>query len=254
MSETTTVLQTPVLFKEDDDFDWPSDVPLFYLLTRDGLYRCRNHPFFKSCVWVAEGPGELAAQEQLLLPNYPRIPQDLFERIVGYFARVAELHGSEAGVFLAWDRGESRVRIVVPDQEATVSRGWYGDVYPIGLHYKHPTDLPADQVIFGDVHSHVKGPAYASSTDVHDEIHRPGLHIVVGHIHLTPPSWHVEAVVDSTRFRMNIDEVIEGYEAPDLDIPQDWLDKVEVVSSLPLARDSWSKSGAAYDHGHKSSR
>lgn len=238
-------LQTPLLVKQDG-FTWPEDLPVFYLLARDGLFRCRNHPFFRSCVPVQEGPGELLPQGPALLPRYPRIPQPVFERIVGYFSRVADLHGSEAAVFLAWNRETEEVELVIPDQDATVSRGYYGGVYPVGLHYRTPTGLPSELTLFGDAHSHVKMAAYASGTDIHDEVHRPGLHLVVGHIDLEPPSFHVEAVVDGMRFRMDWRDVTEGYEARDEDVPAWWLDKVTVIEPPPYTSRSSDGVGASH--------
>lgn len=229
MSAAHPSLATPVLVKREDAFAWPQDLSMFYLLTRDGLFLCRNHEFFQSCSWVARGPGELAGQESTLHPSYPLIPRGLLEQVVGYFAAVAELHGSEAAVFLAWDRSARRVRVVVPEQEATVSYGWYGAVYAIGLHYVQPAGLPPDWVIFGDVHSHVHMAAYASHTDVADEVHRSGLHIVVGHIDLEPPDFHVEAVVDGARFGLQLEDVAEGYETRSESFPRAWLDKLTVA-------------------------
>src|SRR5439155_1382120 len=119
------------------------------------------------------------------------------------FARVAEMHGAEAGVLLAWDARARRLRVLVPEQRATVSQGWRGRRYPIGLHYETPNDLPRELTLLGDVHSHVDEPAYSSGTDRQDEAHRPGLHIVVGRISEEPPEFHVEAVVDGTRFTVD---------------------------------------------------
>jgi hypothetical protein len=244
---------TPVFLKRDDEFEWPEELPLFYLVTSDGLFRCRNHEFFRSAVQVERGPGALAAQDSELVPSYPSVPRRLFERIVGFFTRIEVLHGSEAVVLLVWDRAQRRVRVVVPEQRATVSRGWYGAVYPIGLTWDHPADLPADWVVFGDAHSHARMAAYASGTDVHDEVHRPGLHLVVGDVHRDRPSFHVEAVADHARFPMELDEVVEGYSRPDPLVPRAWLERVRVEDVTwsgswgGSSGDSWSASSTSLE-------
>jgi hypothetical protein len=219
---------TPVLLKTAADLPWPEDERIFYILGRDGLYVCRNHEFFQSCVPAQRGPSELEEQASFLTPRFPTIPRGLFERAVGFFDRVAELHGSEAAVLLVWDGSEQRVRLVVPEQTATVSRAWDGYRCPIGVHYVPPIDLPRDWVPYGDVHSHVRLPAYASSTDKADETHAAGLHVVVGRIQHEPPEIHVEAVVDGKRFVLDAADVIEEYRQRRTNVPQRWLDRVRV--------------------------
>ena len=171
--------RTPVLLKTDAELQWPEDERMFYVLGSDGLHLCRNHPFFRSCVPATGGPGELEPQERFLESRFPIVPQDLFEQVVGFFAAVGELHGAEAAAMLYWDPEESRVRIVVPEQQVTVVRYSDGFTSPIGLFYQPPTDLPGHWVLFGDIHSHVNLSAYCSHTDMADEAHFPGVHIVV---------------------------------------------------------------------------
>lgn len=229
---------TPVLLKTGTELAWPEGERIFYVLGRNGLYVCRNHAFFRSCVPAAAGPSELEEQSPFLAAHFPAIPRSLFERIVGFFDRVATVHGSEAAVLLAWDRSEGCVRAVVPRQTATIARGWNGSRSPIGVHYEPPTDLPADCLLYGDVHSHVHQAAYASHTDREDELHAAGLHLVVGRIEREPPDLHVEAVVDGTRFTLEPPQVIEDYRQRCTRVPRAWLERVsvEVVPSY------WSRS------------
>jgi proteasome lid subunit RPN8/RPN11 len=222
-------LITPILVNTTGTIEWPSDERVFYVLGSNGLFLCRNHQLFRSCVPARNYPSELGEQDTFLKLRCPKVPRRLLELIVGFFARVGKLHGSEAGVILAWDNTASRMRIIVPPQKATVSTSsWRGTVYPIGLHYETPTDLPKDWTIIGDVHSHVDEAAYASGTDKHDEKHRAGLHIVVGRLYREPPEFHLEAVVDGTRFEVPFNLVFEGYKKRRLGIPQDWLDKLTI--------------------------
>jgi proteasome lid subunit RPN8/RPN11 len=222
----------PVLLKIEEELDWPEGVPIFYILGRDGLYLCRNHEFFQSCVKTDRGPSGLEEQLSFLRPHFPQIPQDLFEQTVGFFARVAERHGSEAAVLLLWDRKNEQVRIVVPPQKATVYRAYDGYRSPIGVHYDVPQDLPADWIPFGDIHSHVNFAAYSSATDIADETHAAGLHVVVGRIDREPPEIHVEAVVDRRRFTMTVDGAIEDYEKRELDVPEEWIGRVEIEEEV----------------------
>jgi hypothetical protein len=250
MNRPDDPLTTPIRVLERADAPWLADQPVFYTLAANGLFVCRNHPFFRSCVPAPDFPSELAEQRTFLDVRYPKVPRRLFELIVGFFDRVGKEHSAEAGVLLAWDSHARRIRPIVPEQRATVSRGWGGSQYPIGLHYEVPT-LPPGWTLLGDVHSHVDGAAYASGTDQRDEAYRAGLHIVVGRIDRDPPDVYVAAVVDRTRFTVAPAAVIEGYEKRCLKVPPMWMGKltVEVYGSR---RNDWGYTSTS-DYGSHSS-
>ena len=229
MKESPPDLHTPIYLKLSEDMPWPPDA-VFHLLSRDGLFRCRNHPFFRSSVESADFPSELAGHAPFVSLSYPKLSQKLFETVVGYFSEVADLHGAEAAVLLVWNRLRGEVEVVVPEQRSVVSISWFsGTVSPLNVHYEIPP-LAAHQVPIGDVHSHVDGAAYASGTDVDDELHRPGLHIVVGRISREPPEFHVEVTVDGGRFAVeNIRKVVEGYAQRRCEeVPEEWMGKLQV--------------------------
>jgi proteasome lid subunit RPN8/RPN11 len=231
-------LFTPVYLKVDQAMQWPRQEEAFYLLSAGGLFLCRNHRFFRSCVPAPEPPAELAAQKPFLYVSYPKVPQGLLERIVGFFDLVGQELGSEAAVLLVWDSQANALLPIVPEQVGTVSRSYYGEPYPIDLHYEIPA-LPPHQMLIGDIHSHVDGPAYASYTDKQDERHRPGLHLVVGRIRDEPPEFHCEVIVDGFRFPVrNLDLIRQGYRQRRChEVPRQWLNK---VTAKPW---SWSQNG-----------
>tara|TARA_R110002096_G_scaffold24760_27_gene78059 strand:+ start:479 stop:1243 length:765 start_codon:yes stop_codon:yes gene_type:complete len=222
-------LVTPLYLKMSKDMPWPKEESAFYLLSSDGLFMCRNNPFFRSSVPVRDWPAELAAHQPSIRLSYPRIPQALFEKLIGFFAIIGERHGAEAAALLAWNRSTKEVEAIVPPQEATVSKSWGGRPYPIDVSYDVPP-LDPNLVLIGDIHSHVDGPAYTSKTDADDEAHRPGIHIVIGRIFTDPPEIHIEATVDGSRFRVEeIEHVIEGYDARRTsEVPSEWIEQVEV--------------------------
>jgi hypothetical protein len=219
-------LLIPVHLRTRGNDRWPKE-PVFYILASSGLYLCRNHPFFQSCVPARHWPMDLGPQESFFRPSYPHIPRRTFESIVGFFSEVGDRHGSEAIVLLAWDRRARRIRVVVPRQLATVRQTYGGDVYPIGVEYTEPS-LPPHWAIIGDAHSHVDESAYASAIDRQDEAYRAGLHIVVGRLDREPPEILVEAVADGARFGLRWPEVIEGYARRQPRFPKAWLARVEI--------------------------
>ena len=222
-------LFTPLYLKLNEAMPWPEQEKAFYLLSSQGLFLCRNTAFFRSCVPVQDFPSELAAQKPFLKLSYPRVPRRLMERVIGFFDVIGERHASEAAVLLAWNRDTNTVEAVIPNQVGLVGMSWSGHPYPLEVEYELP-QLPPHLVLIGDIHSHVDGSAYASCTDRSDEIHWPGLHIVVGRILDEPPQFHCEATADGFRFRVHdLSLVLEGYNRRRVkEVPPDWLDKITV--------------------------
>lgn len=223
-------LPTPIYVKVDDNFKWPND-RFFYLIASDGLFRCRNHEFFRSCTPMKGGPKDLASQTKFLKLSYPLIPQALVERAVGFFRLVAEKQNTEAAVILVWNRQTKQVELLCPEQTGINSGKSASSPhgYPMDVKYEIPP-LAQHLALIGDMHCHVDGGAYASGTDEHDEIHRPGIHIVVGKIHDQKPAFFCEAVSDGERFSVDdLSLVWEGFDQADTQsVPQEWVDKVKV--------------------------
>src|SRR5690242_14389457 len=105
----------PLYLKTSADMPRPTD-PEFYLLTRDGPYLCRNHPFFTSDVPARRPVKSLAEHEPCCVVRYPKVEAALVETVVGFFDRVYELHRSESVVLLLWDLAAQRYRLWVPEQ------------------------------------------------------------------------------------------------------------------------------------------
>lgn len=240
-------MNTPVYIKQSESDPWPQD-DFFYLVAREGLFRCRNHKFFQSCTKVENGPGDLPSQKQFLRSSYPKIPQVMLERVVGFFQKVADKQNSEAAVILAWNRQTEEVELIIPDQLAINSSPWGKNKhgYPMDVKYEIPSLLP-HQSLIGDIHCHVDGSAYASFTDEKDETHRPGVHMVVGHIEKEPPEFHCEVVADGTRFQSSMENVSEGYQKRILsDVPEGWVKKVKLKKNEPLSHGYYSGSELGY--------
>jgi len=241
-------LATPVYLKLSQDMPWPED-DFFYLLSRDGFFLCRNHAFFQSSTPTEYGPSELAGHKRFIKLSYPKLPQRLMEKVVGFFSRVADRYCAEAAVLLAWNSETESIEVIVPEQRSIVGGSWSGGkFYPINVYYDVP-NLPPNLKLIGDIHSHVDGPAYASHTDIEDEAHFPGLHIVVGRIYKEPPEIHIEVTVDGNRFTVeNHDMVLEGYKKRRVkEVPEEWMDKVVVETK------TWKSTGADAQNYYSSS-
>src|SRR5690349_5912337 len=141
MNTDTRQLLTPICLKSTDTMEWPTD-RIFYLLSRDGLFLCRNHLFFSSCVPADRWPSELAGQKPFLKLDYPKLPQRLIELAVGFFDIICERYASEAAVLVVWNRDTQQLELLVPNQTGTVGSSYYGGHYPVDLRYEVPVLSP----------------------------------------------------------------------------------------------------------------
>ena len=211
-------LMTPVYIKTEKDFPWPDD-KLFYLLASDGLFICRNHEWFRSCVPATQGPGELEPQQTFSEFRFPKIPRLLMEKAIGFFRLIETTRHWESALILVWNRQSKEIELLCPDQQASGAC----------VKYEVPV-LPPHLTYMGDLHSHCNFDAFASGTDKDDEEHRPGLHIIVGRLYQKFPDFYCAGIVDSERFDIdNPNAVIEEFEQIQFteEAPQEWVDKVK---------------------------
>ncbi len=229
-------ITTPVYLKTEKHMEWPKD-KLFYILSSEGLFLCRNHEWFKSCAPAKRGPGELESQKSFAELSYPQIPRAITEKAVGFFRRIEKDHGWEAALILVWNRITNEMELVCPDQKASGGSVKY-DIKAL--------KLPQHKAIIGDIHSHPTFSPTPSYTDTDDEKARPGLHIIVGYVEgkFHEIEFHIEIVIDGERFKVKPYEIMEPYESSDPDsVPKEWLDKCK-----PLYKE-WSGSD---HHGYSS--
>jgi len=217
----------PVYLKTDEQMPRPAD-PEFYWLTQNGAFFCRNHPFFASDVPATRPVQPLAPHEPQCVVRYPKVRTLTLEYIVGFFDRVYQQHHSESVVLLLWDLANQRYRIWVPEQTATVVRGWGGRRSPLDVSYKLPVPLPPRHLLVGDLHCHGNMAAFSSATDRADERYRDGVHGIVGRIDREPPEFHLELSVDGHRFALEREQIFEGYEKRRHFVPRKWLEQVTV--------------------------
>ncbi len=223
----------PLYLKTSADMERPEDSE-YYLLTRSGLYFCRNHPWFQSDVLASKAPYWLEEHTSQLALNYPKLPKAALEYVVGFFRKVYVKHGSESIVLMLWDLVKQRYRIFVPKQQATVWENSFGVRSALDVTYETPSQLPPRHIIAMSIHCHGDHGAYSSWTDEADEVYRDGVHAVVGRIDRRQPDFHVALAVDGRRFELEFDDVFQGFEKPRRHIPQRWMDQLTVKVKRPL--------------------
>jgi hypothetical protein len=127
----------------------------------------------------------------------------------------------------------------------------------LSVSYDTP-QLPPGLYPLVSIHCHGDFGAYASAQDKWDETHRPGVHIIIGKVHLEPPEMHLEAVVDGVRFRIHERAVLQGYRKRNPKVPQAWVDrvKVKIVGSGTTSdhHEDNSTTGVDYRSGQRGSK
>jgi hypothetical protein len=157
------------IYLKDQDLSPPED-PIYYLLTRDGLFLVKRTPFFEATVPVSGIPW-LLPQETLVKIEAPPLPATLLLSALAFFREVFSRYRSEAVVLLGWRSATRTYELVVPHQ--TVGGGH--------LDYE-VREFPAGVIRLGTIHSHAGAEAFHSERDLNDERFEDGFHLTLGNI------------------------------------------------------------------------
>lgn len=187
------------IYLKDDDFIEP-DEPIYYLVTKDGLFQVKQTAFFRSCTKV-EGLSWLLGEEEGIRLKLPRIPAGLLAEALAFFVEVYRRYQAEAVALIFYDREEERYELRIPRQKVA---GGHCE-YEIG-----PT--PQGLLRIGTIHSHASAEAFHSELDDLDERHDDGLHITAGDLD-GRISLSCSLVVDGRRFPLTPEEVFEDLSA-----------------------------------------
>ncbi len=175
------------IYLKDQDFTSPDD-PIYYLLTKDGLFLVKRTPFFEA-VLPAAGIPWLESQEPGVRLTAPLLPADLLLRAYAFFRAVYLRYQSEAVALLTWREADHTYELVIPHQ--TVGGG----------HCDYEVrDFPAGLTRVGTIHSHAALDAFHSERDDADERFEDGFHITVGNLDAAPT--------------LACSVVVQGYRAP----------------------------------------
>lgn len=212
----------PVYLKEDG-FEEPDD-PIYYLVTRDGLFQVKRTPLFHARTKVL-GLSWLRSERESARLQLPPIPAALLAEVVGFFREVFRVHRAEAVVLLYFSQETRRYEAKIPKQR--VAGGHCR--YEIG-----PT--PPGLLRVGTIHSHASADAFHSELDDEDERHDDGLHVTIGNLD-GEASVVCSLVVDGRRFPLGPSEVF-GSERLDAAAVEAPTGSLRVVDLEAVPRDS----------------
>ncbi len=210
------------IYLKDQDFSSPAD-PLYYLLTRDGLFLVKRTPFFEATV-PATGVPWLASQgPEVRLAGAP-LPASLLLQALAFFRAVYCRYRSEAVALLTWRETAKTYELVIPHQ--TVGGGHCD--YEI-------REFPQGLTRVGTIHSHAGVEAFHSLRDWSDERFEDGFHLTIGNLD-GDLTLSCSVVVQGYRGhlspeQLNLPSPIPWDQAPP---PEDWAGEVDrKVTPLP---------------------
>lgn len=210
------------IYLKDQDFSPPAD-PIYYLLTRDGLFLVKRTPFFEATVPVSGVPWLEAQEPEVSLAGAP-LPAALLLKALAFFRAVYSRYHSEAVALLGWREATRTFELVIPHQ--TVGGGHCD--YEI-------KEFPAGLTRLGTIHSHAGVEAFHSERDDADERHEDGFHLTVGNID-GDLSLSCSVVVQGYRGQLPPEQLFAPYPIPWDQAPpeEDWAAEVNrKVTPLP---------------------
>ncbi|MCK9375690.1 MAG: hypothetical protein M0P73_06025 [Syntrophobacterales bacterium] len=210
------------IYLKDQEFSPPDD-PIYYLLTRDGLFLVKRTLFFEAVVPAAGIPW-LEPQEPRVNLSAPPLPAALLLQALACFRAVYNRYRSEAVVLLGWREATRTYELVLPHQ--TVGGGHCD--YEI-------KEFPAGLTRLGTIHSHAGVEAFHSLRDWEDERFEDGLHLTIGNLD-TELTLSCSVVVQGFRAQIPPERLFSPYPIPWDQAPpeSDWAAEVErKVTPLP---------------------
>jgi hypothetical protein len=210
------------IYLKDQDFAPPAD-PIYYLLSRDGLFLVKRTPFFEAVV-PATGIPWLESQDPEVRLSAPPLPAALILQAAAFFRAVYDRYESEAVVLLVWREASRTYELLVPHQ--TVG----------GAHCDYEVrEFPAGLRRLGTIHSHAGAEAFHSWRDWQDERFDDGFHLTIGNLD-AELTLSCSVVVQGFRGQILPEQLFSPYPIPWDEAPPaaDWSGEVDQkVTPLP---------------------
>lgn len=190
-----------------------------YIVAANGIFMERRTDLYHSCARIQKLDDDLPflAEQQPSLKYSFSLPVEIIRDAVNFLGWIISEYGSKEGALLILYHPVHGFTLECPEQDITL-----GDV-----EFKNPDELPLGWVRFGDIHSHPGMSATPSVTDISDEEHLDGLHIIVGKPDKKKTrEFHAAFTVDGTRFVLP-KAFIPQFDEPDFSPPPDeWKEKI----------------------------
>lgn len=178
-------------FKELDD-------PIYYIITKNGPMLRKKLDFIDAIIPV-KNISILKDVTPKAKINIPKIPEELFCKIVSFFREVYDQYQAEAIVLLYYNKEKSEYFLHIPQQKVT----------RMSLEYHRGSVFDGYNLVCS-IHSHGSLSAFHSGTDTGDEESFDGLHITVGSVEDKDIQIASSIMVNGTRVKTDPIDNIEG--------------------------------------------
>lgn len=215
----------PVVMKREGVSLPHSDADARYVVADNAVFLERSTEMFESSIRIPRSKLGLDVHDQYCRLKCAKIPRVMVRAMLGFFKYAHEVHGGEVALILLYHPQRRVYRWHCPVQTVEVRQTSVGLYTCDYIEFDHPFDLPDGFLHFGDAHLHPGSPQ-PSAVDIHDD--QDGLHIIVGDI-LKKPRYHIDFVVDQTRFGVSPKLILEDpWCEPIARPPKRWLRQIRI--------------------------
>ena len=193
------------------------------ILTKEGLFSVLNTNGYSIIRPAEKELEQFDSIKESTFYTYPTISFELYTMALKFLRQVYKEHKSEGALLLILNRtkplSEQKYKIYIPKQTVSSASVDYS------IDYK---ELEKDEFLAGSIHSHPDFDAFQSGVDHEDEFTFDGVHLTFGHIDKTIPDIHGRIVLGGKSY--DAENLIEISPETKIEIPEDWLKKVEKPS------------------------
>jgi len=211
-----------------------------YVITSKGTFKHHvlrgTNRFIRLKVDSIPGYKEPEIKEAFSFLPAGKIPYTLFEQIEAFFRKVTKLKGSqlEAMIFILWT-AELGYHLWVPNQSVAAASVTFD-----------PSTLPAGSIIVVDVHSHNSMGAFFSGTDNQNDATTVRFSGVFGKLNQPKAETIWRFNYYTRKLEATPADIFELPEVAEVEVPQEWLDKVDSSTRYPISQYKKNQGGQSH--------
>ena len=174
-----------------------------FVLTQDGVFLVIDNEVYTNTIKISDV--KLVGLPKVELPSFkfklPKIPFDIFNKILKFFNIVYDMMGTEAYVTVYFDKKDGQYHIDIPEQK--VSGGlveWEDEAF---------SKFKDDKLPVLEVHSHHTMTGHFSSIDDEYQKSPDHIHLVIGSIKDSVPSTQIRVAYEDFKHDIELEDVFD---------------------------------------------